>query len=165
MRLLPWSATKMLPSSAMERWRGSKKAAAVPAPSAHAALTPPAKEDAVPFGRMSLMRLPSPTKTFPLPSTATPLGKLKAAVLVPTPLETPLIPVPARVATAPAGVIFRMRQLPESATYTTPAESTARPWGKAKPAEVPCPSAQAVLPLPANVVATPEGVSILMRWL
>ena len=64
-------------------------------------------------------------------------------MLVPTPLEKGVeLPVPARVVTAPRGVILRMRWLLVSATYTIPAESTERPVGWLKLAEVPCPSAQ-----------------------
>ena len=58
-----------------------------------------------------------------------------------------------------------MRLLNWSTTKTTPAESTVRPEGLLKLEAVPSPSVQATLPLPAKVVVTPVGVSILMRWL
>ena len=131
MRLEPESATKRFPFAAKERCAGEEKEAEVPVPSASVAPPLPAKVDTVPLGRMSLMRwLPvSLTYTFPLASTTTPLGEENEAVL-PMPLEKgALQPVPARVVTAPRGEILRMRWLPVSATYTTPAESTVRPEG------------------------------------
>ena len=166
MRLLEASATSRLPLAARESWRGLLNAATLPVPSAHAALPLPAKVKTVPLGRMSRMRLfcVSPTKTFPLPSAATPDGLRNVASLIPTPLAKGVeLPLPARVVTVPRGVILRMRLLPESATYTTPAESTARPEGERKLAKVPCPSAQVATPLPANVLVAPAGVSLLMR--
>ena len=48
----------------------------------------------------------------------------------------------------------------------TPVEGiTATPTGAQNVAAVPVPSANAVLPLPASVVATPRGVTSRMRWL
>ena len=53
----------------------------------------------------------SATTTFPEPSTATPAGWLNSAFM-PVPSLLPLIPAePARVVTAPAGVILRMVSL------------------------------------------------------
>jgi hypothetical protein len=64
-----------------------------------------------------------------------------------------------------AGLIFRMRWLYESATYTVPLESTATPSGESKEALVPKPSANAADPLPAKVVTTPPGVTLRTLWL
>src|SRR5204863_7843341 len=55
------------------------------------------------------------------------------------------------VLTTPAGVIFRMRLLPQSATYTLPAASTAKPLGLLNWAAAPVPSLYP-LSLPARVV-------------
>src|SRR5256885_2003838 len=58
----------------------------------------------------------STTKTLPLLSTATPVGKLNRAA-VPVPSVEPNTPdVPAKVETTPAGVTFLIVLLPASAT-------------------------------------------------
>ena len=57
-----------------------------------------------------------------------PVGLLKEA-LVPMPSTNAALPLPANVVTTPADVIFRMRWLLVSATYTVPLASTATPYG------------------------------------
>lgn len=51
----------------------------------------------------------------------------------------PAAPEPANTATRPAGVTERMTVFSKSATYTTPAESVARPAGELNLAFVPKP--------------------------
>ena len=70
-----------------------------------------------------------------------PVGKLKRAAL-PEPSAKPPVPAwPAKVVTVPPDVILRMTLLPESATYTLPAASTARLFGAWNWVDVPEPSA------------------------
>src|SRR5438445_4026667 len=76
--------------------------------------------------------LPSATKTFPLPSTATPVGKLNC--------PSPLPGQPHFVRKVPVFVNFWMREL-KSATKTFPLPSTATPVGLAN-----CPSPPPWLP-------------------
>ena len=75
----------------------------------------------------------SATKTFPLPSTATPRGSLNC----PSPL--PRLPHLARK--VPVFVNFWMRELPESTTNTLPLPSMATPPGRLN-----CPSPVPELP-------------------
>ena len=85
--------------------------------------------------------------------TATPAGQLKLAV-VPVPSAKEASPLPASVVTTPRGVTSRMRWL--SATTITPLEEiAATPYRELKLADVPVPSANASLPLPASVLTTP----------
>src|SRR3989442_2383597 len=76
--------------------------------------------------------LPSATKTFPLPSTATPVGKLNC--------PSPLPWLPHFVRKVPVFVNFWMPEL-KSATKTFPLPSTATPAGLAN-----CPSPRPWLP-------------------
>ena len=164
-RVLTKSATITFPLAASERWDGPLNAALVPAPSVQVAAPLPASVDTVPLEETSLIRWLSfsPTSTSPKSFTATPIGSQNVAETVPTPLAKGVeLPVPARVETVPKGVIFRMRWFPESATYTTPAESIAMPCGYEKRARAPEPSAQAAVPLPAKVVVTPATVTRLI---
>src|SRR5438046_3208131 len=72
--------------------------------------------------------LPSATKTFPLPSTATPVGLANC--------PSPLPWLPHFVRKVPVFVNFWMRKLPLSLTKTFPLPSTATPSGSRN-----CPSA------------------------
>ena len=63
----------------------------------------------------------SATKTFPLPSTATPVGPLNC--------PSPVPELPHMVRKVPVFVNFWMRELPRSATKTFPLPSTATPTG------------------------------------
>src|SRR5205823_14903303 len=72
--------------------------------------------------------LPSATKTFPLPSTATPVGLANC--------PSPLPWLPHSVRKVPVFVNFWMRSLVKSATKTFPLPSTATPVGLAKPHSV-----------------------------
>src|ERR1019366_7868000 len=68
---------------------------------------------------------------------------------------------PGSVVTTPAGVIWRIELLKESATKTLPVASTARPAGPENRAVPPVPSTDpefAVPGRPASVVTTPSGV-------
>jgi hypothetical protein len=69
--------------------------------------------------------------------------------------------LPTTVLTTPEAVTLRIVWLFLSATYTVPAESTARPRGESKRASLPDPS---VLPdelgLPANVLTTPLALTL-----
>ena len=104
----------------------------------------------------------SATYTLSLLSTATPKGLLKEAA-VPVPFAEPALPVPAKVLTSPAGVIFLIRLLVTSATYTLSLLSTATPEGPLKEAAVPVPSAEPVTPaVPAKVVTSPADVIFLI---
>src|SRR5205085_217234 len=70
------------------------------------------------------------------------------------------------VVTSPLGVTLRIRWLPQSATYSVPAPSTARPQGDEKRALPPVPSALPGAPgLPARVVTSPAGVILRIVWL
>src|SRR5260370_388286 len=90
---------------------------------------------------------------LPDASTAAPTGALNRAV--PTaPSRYPELP-PAAVETNPAGVILRIRLLPESATMTFAAPSAALPMPSAKPGEP---------DVPATVVTTPSGVTLRIVW-
>ena len=80
--------------------------------------------------------LVSATYTFPAESTATPRGALNEATVL-LPVANPADPLPANVVTTPPGVIFLMRWLLVSATYTFPAESKATPQGPLKVADTP----------------------------
>ena len=85
-------------------------------------------------------------------SSATPVGKLKEAA-VPVPSAEPELPLPAKVVTTPAGVIFLMRLLSPSATYTLSLLSTATPKGLLKEADVPVASVAPLTPsIPAKVL-------------
>src|SRR5438128_2069273 len=75
----------------------------------------------------------SATKTFPLPSTATPVGLANC--------PSPLPWLPHFVRKGPVCVNFWMRSLQESATKTFPLPSTATPEGLAN-----CPSPPPWLP-------------------
>src|SRR5437667_4748931 len=77
--------------------------------------------------------LPSATKTFPLPSTATPSGSRNC--------PSPLPWLPHFVRKVPVFVNFWIRLLPESATKTCPLPSTATPSGSRS-----CPSPLPWLP-------------------
>src|SRR5439155_22179753 len=80
-----------------------------------------------PYGHANFwMRLlsRSPTKTFPLPSTATPQGTLNC--------PSPLPPLPQLVRNVPLCVNFWMAALTVSATKTFPLPSTATPVGQLK---------------------------------
>src|SRR6266700_4639047 len=72
----------------------------------------------------------SVTYTLPAVSTATPRGLLNCATLPGPSLLPAYKGEPAMVVTTPAGVIFRMVWLKESATYTLAAVSTASPYGE-----------------------------------
>ena len=140
------STTRRLPLGAKARCRGTEKAAAVPMPSTEEYTPDPANVVTTAAGVIILMRPESLTNTFAALSTAIPSRSLKEA-LVPTPFKAPELPDPARVETAPEGIILLMRQLERSATYIIPAESIARAKGLLKP--------------PAKVVMAP---TVVMRW-
>ena len=75
-------------------------------------------------------------------------------------------PLPASVVTTPPGVVtLRMRLFPVSATTTLPAGSTATPYGPAKAALVPAPSANPAAPPPARRLTRPPGVTKRTHWL
>jgi len=86
-----------------------------------------------------------------------PRGSLKLDA-EPLPFAEPASPVPAKVVTAPKEVIFLIKLLLESATYTFPFASTAIPLGYEKLAAVPVPFEDPTEPLPATVVTTPADV-------
>ena len=90
---------------------------------------------------------------MPAAPTATPEGKLKLAA-APVPSALPEVPPPASVVTTPAGEIWRILWLPESATVTVPSVPTATPNGALKLAAAPVPSA-----LPAAFAAEPAHVA------
>src|SRR5437588_2663178 len=106
---------------------------------------------------------------FPALSVANPKGPAKRAAL-PTPLTLQQRPParvlgfegnPANVVTTPAGVIFRIVALTQSATYTFPPRSVPIPAGLLNRAAEPVPSALPVLKkpgVPARVVTAPDGV-------
>ena len=95
-------------------------------------------------------------------SVVIPTGALKEAE-VPVPFALPLTPLPAKVVTTPAGVIFRSTLLPLSATYTFPNGSVPTPKGPLNEAAVPVPLVNPETPLPAKVVTTPAGVILRIR--
>ena len=98
-RLLPWSATAMLPLAATAMPVGWLKLAAAPAPSADPALPLPASVVTTPEGVTSLTRLlkVSATKITPVcGSRATPQGLLKLAA-APAPSAKAALPLPASV--------------------------------------------------------------------
>ena len=82
----------------------------------------------------------SATKTRPAASTERPAGPENRAA-VPMPLVEPSA-LPARVVTARAGEIIRMRRLLVSETYITPALVTVMPAGPLKRAAVPTASVE-----------------------
>ena len=117
--------------------------------------------------RMRLLNW-SPMKRLPAPSSATPLGPLKLALVagLPSPLNL-RVPLPATVVMIPEGSTLRMRWLARSAMKKLPLPSTATPLGKAKPALVagaPSPL-KPEMPLPATVVMMPEVSTLRMRLL
>ena len=91
---------------------GLAKVDALPTPFALPELLLPARVETAPVATMMerMILLPeSATKTRPDPSTATPVGLPKEALL-PTPFALPQLPLPARVETAPvATTMERMR--------------------------------------------------------
>ena len=117
--LLPQSATNTFPSPSTATPAGYQNLAALPVPStAPAAPGKPANVDTAPaWVTFRIVRLwKSATKTFPLPSTATPEG-LENRAAYPVPSAVPEIPgAPANVDTTPAGVTFRIVSLSSSAT-------------------------------------------------
>src|SRR6185437_732634 len=140
MRLLPVSATYILPyMSATTPW-GLLKVAAVKLPLPAPADPVPASVLTVPAGVILRIRLllESPMYKLPLASMVIPAGPLNEAA-VPTPLAEPAVPVPAMVVTTPSGVILRIRLLPLSATYTFPMPSTVSACGWLKDAAAPVP--------------------------
>src|SRR6476469_7431314 len=94
-----------------------------------------------------------------------PRGKLKRAS-VPVLLTNPGSPgEPAKVVSAPDGVILLMTLRPKSATNVVADESTTSPRGELNRAWAPLPSAYpAVSARPARVVASPDVDSLRMVW-
>ena len=82
---------------------------------------------------------------------------------VPTPSAPPTVPLPTKLETSPAGLIFRTRRLSPSTTYTL-LTLNATPFGVFSAAAVPSPSAKEALPEPAKVVTRPIGEIILTRF-
>ena len=131
--LLSWSATKTLPPASTATYCGKLNRASVPGPSLY---PPPAQAPPLPASVLTnpsvIFRMRwfcmSATYTLPFKSTATPRGSLNCAA-APRPSASPATPLPASVLTEPPEVIFRMRWLLVSPTYTFPAESTATPCG------------------------------------
>ena len=135
-------------------WAGHENCAEVPVPSALPAAPLPAIVPTKPEGRILRSRLfvQSQTNTLAKESTVTPRRRLKAAA-APTPSAKAGLPEPAKVVTAPVGVMRRTRLLKSSPTYRlSEAGSTDTPTGKLNAATVPCPSAHPAAPLPASVL-------------
>src|ERR1017187_4270072 len=99
---------------------------------------------------------------LPAESTATPVGPFNWA-LVAGPLSPSTLPPPATVVITPFETL-RMRELPSSAMYTLPAESTETPVGPFNWAPVAGPLSPSTLPPPATVVITPFEI-LRMRLL
>lgn len=133
---------------------GSFMPADVGAPSWKAGLPRPAHVVTYHDGACSIrMRLLARSHTNRLPrwSTATLVGRLKAAVAAGPSANPPApVPTPAIVVTWPVGVTRRIRWLYWSATNRSPPGPTATPPGVLKLAAVPAPSANDAFPLPAT---------------
>jgi hypothetical protein len=133
MRLFDESATTISPlEETAATALGPLKLAAVPVPSANAALPLPASVVTTPRGVTRRMRLlfGSATTITPLEGiTSSPKGKWKlAAARVPS--ANAAVPLPARVVTTPRGDTSRMRWPYVSHTTMTPLEGiTASPRG------------------------------------
>ncbi len=95
-------------------------------------------------------------------SIAIPLGLLNVAA-VPVPLAEPTVPLPAKVVTSPAGVIFLIALFPKSATNTFPLLSTHVAFGALKVALVPVPFANPEVPEPANVLTVNCALEKLLK--
>ena len=90
------------------------------------------------------------------------IGALKPALLL-APSKEVAAPVPAKLVTSPAGVIFLILLFPKSATYTLPALSTLNPDGVLNFAIVPLPSRYPEVVPPASVEITPVLLIFQMR--
>ena len=164
MRLLALSLRKTVPLASTATPNGPLSWVAVPKPFKYPE-APPARVVTTPRGVMTRRRslALSATKRLPLGAKATLLGAAKSAVM-PTPSAQAGAPLPAKVVTTVAGVIFLMKLA--AATNTFPTPSTAIPYGRSKVAVVvPTPSAEPLLPVPASVVTAPVGVILRMRLL
>ena len=101
-------------------------------------------------------------------STATPRGlsTLVSAASVALPGLGELPPLPATVLVTPAGLTLRSLLPPPSATSTlTPCASQDMCCGVKKEAEVPLPSLESAMALPASVPVVPAAVMLRMRLL
>jgi hypothetical protein len=133
---------------------GPLNCADVPIPLAPPAVPLPANVDTTPEGRILRTRwlITSATYTLPRESAETPLGSQNEEA-VPRPFAKAAVPEPAKVVTAPKGVIRRTRWPPQSPTnMLRETGSTDTPCGLMNAAAVPCPSAHPAVPLPASVL-------------
>ena len=100
----------------------------------------------------------SATYKLPLESIAIPFGLLSRTI-EPVPSTFPVKPAnPAIVVTTPADVIFRIVELPLSATYTLPLASTHKPVGELNKAEAPVPSKPPEVLEPAKILVVVDPV-------
>jgi hypothetical protein len=111
MRLLAPSATITLPPASIAGERGQLKAAAAPAPSAHAAVPEPASVVTTParVTRRTRWATWSTKATTSFDEMAMPLIPFVNVAAVPTPLALPDAPLPASDVATPASVTTRMR--------------------------------------------------------
>ena len=166
MRLLAWSATKILLLASMSTLLGRENEAPAPVPSANAADPLPAKVVTTPPGvtlRTRWLSL-SATKALLDASMVKPQGPLNEAV-APVPSKNVAVPLPASKVTEPAGEILRIRLLPSSATNTLLTASVATSNGPINEALAPTPLAYVAVPLPANELTVPPGVILRTRLL
>ena len=90
----------------------------------------------VPIGRNFCTRLSVGSTTITL--SEEPMARSSVVVVVAPNCPSPVPRLPHLVMKLPVGVNFWIRLLPESATYTSPVESTATPLGEVKlPSPVP----------------------------
>ena len=94
--------------------------------------------------------------------TAIPCGELNV-VAVPKLFSDEATPLPAKVVTAPSGVMRRNRLFVPSVTSTFPAGSIATDFGAKNAAAMPFPLMNVPTPDPASVVTTPKGVTKRIR--